>query len=135
MSAKVATILGKQIVIENKAGAGGIIATETMAKAAQDGYTLLLTTPNHAINGAMRVSLPYDTQKDLTPISVLAEVPEVLVSYPGAPYKNFAEMVAYAKKNPGYALAGIGTLPHVTMELLRLGIELTHVPIAAPRRP
>jgi len=139
MAAKVAAVLGKQIVIENKAGAGGIIATETVAKAAQDGYTLLLTTPNHTINGAMRVSLPYDTQKDLTPISVLAEVPEVLVSYPGAPYKTFAEMVAYAKKNPGkivYASAGIGTLPHVTMELLahRLGIKLTHVPYrgAAP---
>jgi tripartite-type tricarboxylate transporter receptor subunit TctC len=139
MSAKMAAILGKQIVVENKAGAGGIIATEAVAKAAHDGYTLLLTTPNHTINGAMRTSLPYNTEKDLVPISVLADVPEVLVSYPGAPYKTFAELVAYAKKNPGkidYASAGLGTLPHVTMELLahRLGIKLNHVPYrgAAP---
>ena len=139
MSAKMSAILGKQIIVENKAGAGGIIATEAVAKAAHDGYTLLITTPNHTINGAMRAHLPYDTQKDLTPISVLADVPEVLVSYPGAPYKTFAEFVDYAKKNPGkinYASAGVGTLPHVTMELLahRLGIKLTHVPYrgAAP---
>ena len=139
MAAKLSEDLGKTIVIENKSGAGGIVATDAVAKAKPDGYTLLITTPNHTINAALQPSLPYDTEKDLVPISVLAEVPEVLVSNPKAPFTTFAEFVAYAKQNPGkldYASAGIGTLPHVTMELLirRVGIQLTHIPYrgAAP---
>ena len=139
MTAKMAAELGQPIIIENKSGAGGIVATEAAAKSPADGYTLLLTTSNHTINGALRTSLPYDTEKDLVPISVIAEVPEVLVSNSQAPFKTFQEFVAYAKKNPGkldYASAGIGTLPHVTMELLlrRLGIRVAHVPYrgAAP---
>jgi len=139
MAAKMSEDLGKPIVIENKAGAGGIIATDAVAKAAPDGYTLLLTTPNHTINAALQPSLPYDTEKDLLPVSVVAEVPEVLVSHPAAPFKAFPDMVEYAKKNPGklnYASAGLGTLPHVTMELLlrRIGIQVAHIPYrgAAP---
>jgi tripartite-type tricarboxylate transporter receptor subunit TctC len=139
MTAKMAEDLGKPILIENKSGAGGIVATDAVAKSSPDGYTLLLTTPNHTINAALQEKLPYDTEKDLVPVSVLAEVPEVLVSYPNAPFKTFAEFVAYAKQNPGkldYASAGIGTLPHVTMELLlrRVGVQVTHIPYrgAAP---
>ncbi len=139
VAAKMSEDLGKPIVIENKAGAGGIIATDAVAKAAPDGYTLLLTTPNHTINAALQASLPYDTEKDLKPVSVIAEVPEVLVSHPAAPFKTFPEMIDYAKKNPGklnYASAGLGTLPHVTMELLlrRIGIAVAHIPYrgAAP---
>ena len=139
MFGKIAEDLGKTFVIENKSGAGGIVATDAAAKAPADGYTLLIATPNHTINAALQASLPYDAEKDLTPVSVLAEVPEVLVSYPGAPFKNFAEFVAYAKQNPGkldYASAGIGTLPHMTMELLlrRVGVQLAHIPYrgAAP---
>ncbi|MSP44426.1 MAG: tripartite tricarboxylate transporter substrate binding protein [Xanthobacteraceae bacterium] len=138
-AAKMADDLGKPIVIENKAGAGGIIATDTVAKAPPDGYTLLLTTPNHTIIPALQPSLPYDTEKDLVPVSVIAEVPEVLVSHPSAPFSTFAGFVAHAKKSPGllnYASAGTGTLPHVTMELLlrRMGIEVAHIPYrgAAP---
>ena len=110
-----------------------------MAKSPPDGYTLLLATPNHTIKAALQASLPYDTEKDLVPVSVIAEVPEVLVSYASAPFATFPEFVAYAKANPGklnYASAGIGTLPHVTMELLlrRSGVAVTHVPYrgAAP---
>ena len=139
VAAKMAEELGKPIVIENKAGAGGVIATDATAKAAPDGYTLLLTTPNHTINAALQPSLPYDTVKDLAPVSVVAEVPEVLVSHPGAPFENFAGFVDYAKKNPGklnYSSAGIGTLPHVTFELLlrKTGIQVAHIPYrgAAP---
>ena len=139
MTAKMSEDLGKPFVIENKSGAGGVIATDAVAKAAPDGYTLLLTTPNHTINAALQTSLPYDTEKDLVPVSVIAEVPEVLVSHPAAPFATFPEFVEYAKKNPGklnYASAGLGTLPHVTMELLlrRIGIDVTHVPYrgAAP---
>src|SRR4051812_42620599 len=139
MTAKMSEDLGKPFIIENKSGAGGIIATDAVAKSPPDGYTLLLATPNHTINAALQASLPYDTVKDLVPVSVIAEVPEVLVSFPGAPFASFPEFVAYAKANPdklNYASAGIGTLPHVTMELLlqRSGIVVTHVPYrgAAP---
>ena len=136
---KLTADLGKPVVIENKAGAGGILATDATAKAAPDGATLLLTTPNHTINAALQPSLPYDTEKDIAPVSIVAEVPEVLVSHPAAPFTTFQEFVAYARANPGklnYASAGIGTLPHVTMELLlrRTGIAVAHIPYrgAAP---
>jgi tripartite-type tricarboxylate transporter receptor subunit TctC len=139
MAAKMGEDLGKTFIIENKSGAGGIVATDAVAKATPDGYTLLITTPNHTINAALQPSLPYDTEKDLLPVSVMAEVPEVFVSNPAAPFKTFAEFVAYAKQNPGkldYASAGIGTLPHLSMELLlqKVGIKVTHIPYrgAAP---
>ena len=139
VTARMAEELGRPFVIENKAGAGGVIATEATAKAAPDGYTLLLTTPNHTINAALNAKLTYDTEKDLVPVSIVAEVPELLVSHPAAPFADFAGFVDYAKKNPGklnYSSAGNGTLPHVTMELLlrRTGIEVAHIPYrgAAP---
>lgn len=139
VSARMADALGRPFVIENKAGAGGIIATDATAKAAADGYTLLLTTPNHTINAALNPKLPYDTQKDLVPVSIWAEVPELLVSHPAAPFDSFSGFVDYARKNPGrlnYASAGNGTLPHMSMELLlrRTGIEVAHIPYrgAAP---
>jgi tripartite-type tricarboxylate transporter receptor subunit TctC len=139
VTARMADDLGKPFVIENKAGAGGVIATDATAKAAPDGYTLLLTTPNHTINAAINPKLPFDTERDLVPVSIVADVPELLVSHPAAPFSSYAGFVDYAKKNPGklnYASAGNGTLPHVTMELLlrRTGIEVTHIPYrgAAP---
>lgn len=139
MAAKMSEDLGKVFIIENKSGAGGIVATDAVAKSTPDGYTLLITTPNHTINAALQPKLPYDTEKDVLPVSVLAEVPEVLVSNPAAPFKTFPEFVAYAKANPGkldYASAGIGTLPHLSMELLlqQVGIKVTHIPYrgAAP---
>jgi tripartite-type tricarboxylate transporter receptor subunit TctC len=138
-AAKMADDLGQPIVIENRSGASGVIATDAVAKAAPDGYTLLLTTPNHTITPALLPSLPYDPQKDLAPVSIIAEVPEVLVSHPSASFTDFAGFVDFAKKHPGelnYASAGTGTLPHVTMELLlrRLGLKVEHIPYrgAAP---
>ncbi len=139
LTARMAEGLGRPFVIENKAGAGGVIATDATAKAAPDGYTLLLTTPNHTINGALNTKLPYNTEKDLVPVSIAAEIAELLVSHPSAPFADFAGFVDYAKKNPGrlnYASAGNGTLPHVTMELLlrQTGIQVAHIPYrgAAP---
>ncbi len=139
VTARMAEELGRPFVIENKPGAGGVIATDATAKAAPDGYTLLLTTPNHTINAAINPKLPYDTEKDFAPISIVAEVPELLVSHPAAPFESFSGFVDYAKKNPGklnYASAGNGTLPHVSMELLlrRMGITVAHIPYrgAAP---
>jgi tripartite-type tricarboxylate transporter receptor subunit TctC len=139
VTAQMAEELGRPFVIENKAGAGGVIATDAAAKAAPDGYTLLLTTPNHTINAALNPKLPYDTERDIVPVAIVAEVPELLVSHPAAPFQSFAGFVDYARKNPGklnYASAGNGTLPHLTMELLlrRTGIEVAHIPYrgAAP---
>ena len=136
---RMASDLGRAFVIEAKAGAGGIIATDAVAKSAPDGYTLLITTPNHTINAALQGKLPYDTENDLMPIAIMAAVPEVLVSYPAAPFEDFAGFVNYAKANPGklnYSSAGIGTLPHITMELLlkSLKLNVAHVPYrgAAP---
>jgi tripartite-type tricarboxylate transporter receptor subunit TctC len=139
VTSRMAEQLGRPFVIENRAGAGGVIATDATAKAAPDGYTLLLTSPNHTINAALNNKLPYDSEHDFVPISIVAEVPELLVSHPAAPFTSFAGFVDYARKNPGklnYASAGNGTLPHVTMELLlrRTGILVAHIPYrgAAP---
>jgi tripartite-type tricarboxylate transporter receptor subunit TctC len=139
VAAHLADDLGRPFLVESKPGAGGIIATDAVAKSAHDGYTLLVTTPNHTINAALNPKLPYDTEKDLVPVAVIAEVPELLVANATAPFATFAEFVGYARRNPGkldYASAGIGTLPHVSMELLlrRLDLQVTHIPYkgAAP---
>src|SRR5690348_4893495 len=139
VAARLADDLGRPFLVESKPGAGGILATDAAAKAPRDGYTLLVTTPNHTINAALNPKLPYDTEKDLVPVAVIAEVPEVLVNPVSAPFMSFAGFVDYARTHPGelnYASAGNGTLPHVTMELLlhRLGLKVTHIPYkgAAP---
>ena len=139
VAARLADDLGRPFIVESKPGAGGILATDAVAKAPHDGYTLLVTTPNHTINAALNPKLPYDTERDLVPVAVIAEVPELFVSNATAPFASFAEFVAYARRNPGkldYASAGIGTLPHVSMELLlrRLDLKVTHIPYkgAAP---
>lgn len=131
--------LGQQVIIDNKAGAGGVIGSEIVAKAPPDGYTILFTTPNHTINAALRASMPYDTGKDLVPISIVGQVPMLLVSHPTLPVKDFPGFVDYARKNPGkvnVSHAGNGTLPHVTMELLMVKerMQVTSVPYrgAAP---
>ena len=139
VTARMADDLKVPFVIENRGGAGGVIATEATAKASPDGYTLLLTAPNHTINAALQAKLPYDTEKDFTAVAMVAEVPELLVSHPSAPFADFAGFLSHARANPGklnYASAGNGTLPHVTMELLlrRFGVEVAHIPYrgAAP---
>ena len=139
VTAKMSEDLGRPFIIDNRAGAGGAIAADATAKAAPDGYTILLTTPNHTIGAAINPKLPYNTEKDFTPVSIVAQIPELLVSHPGAPFSDFKGFVDYARKNPGklnYSSAGIGTLPHVTTELMLkgLGIQVAHIPYkgAAP---
>jgi tripartite-type tricarboxylate transporter receptor subunit TctC len=139
VTARMAEELRQPFVIENRGGAGGVIATDATAKAPPDGYTLLLTSPNHTINAALAQKLPYDTEKDFAAVAMVAEAPELLVSHPAAPFSNFAGFLGYAKANPGklnYASAGNGTLPHVTMELLLrgFGLAVAHIPYrgAAP---
>jgi tripartite-type tricarboxylate transporter receptor subunit TctC len=139
VTAKMSEDLGRPFVIDNRAGAGGSLAADATAKAQPDGYTLLLTTPNHTIGAAINPNLPFNTEKDFTPVSIVAEVPELLVSHPGAPFEDFKGFIDHARKNPGklnYSSAGIGTLPHVTMELLlrQMDIKVAHIPYrgAAP---
>lgn len=139
MAARLGQQLHSQVVVENVPGAGGTIATARVARAEPDGYTLLFTTPNHTINPSIIDKLPFDTEKDLAPVSLVAQIPELVVANAGQPFKDFKGFVAYARAHPGkldYASAGAGTLPHVTMELLlqKLDVKVTHIPYkgAAP---
>ena len=130
---------GQQVLVDNKTGAGGVIAGDLVAKAPADGYTLLLTTPNHTINAAFRANMPYDTEKDFRAVSNVGQVPMLLVTHPSLPVTSFQGFIDYARKNPGkinVSSAGNGTLPHITMELLSLRekFQVTNVPYrgAAP---
>ena len=126
--------LGQPFVVENKAGAGGNIGTDAVAKAATDGYTIGLTAISSlAIAPHLYNSVPFDVEKDLRPISLVGTTPCALVINPGAPFSDLKGMVAYAKANPGkvnYATSGIGTSNHLAAELLQsvAGIQLTNVP-------
>jgi tripartite-type tricarboxylate transporter receptor subunit TctC len=131
---KLGEALGQSIVVENKAGAGGNIAGEAVARAPADGYTLTLSTSAvHATNPALYGKLPFDTIKDFSHISLLATAPNMLVINPKLPINNMAELIAYAKANPGkltYISAGSGTSPHMSGALLKAmaGIDIVHVP-------
>lgn len=127
--------LGQPIVIENRPGAGGNIGADIVAKAKPDGYTLLMGSVGPlAINASLYKRMPYDNLKDLTPISLVAHVPNMLVVNPRTlPAQTFQEFVALAKSNPGkyfYASTGSGTSSHLSGVLLNLqaGLDLTHVP-------
>ena len=125
-------LLGKPLVLDYRPGAAGIIASEAVARAQPDGYTVLVTTPNHTINPALRPKMPFNTEADFVPVSLIGNVPELLIAHPSAPFDNLDGMMKYAKANPGklsYSSAGIGTLPHITMELLlrQAGLQVTHV--------
>ncbi len=124
--------LGISVVAENRPGAGGMVGTDVVARSAPDGYTILLMDPAVVINPTLQPDAPYDLAK-LQTVSIIGSSPVVIVANPSLPVKNFAELVAYAKANPGklnFASAGIGTAPHLAGELvkLRAGIEMTHVP-------
>jgi tripartite-type tricarboxylate transporter receptor subunit TctC len=125
--------LKQQIVIDNRPGAGGIIATQLATKAAADGYTLFMNYTSHAINPYLYKKLPYDGLKDLTPVTLLGRTPLVLVVHPSIPAKTLPELIAYAKSHPGkmnYGSAAIGGASHLGMEYLKLkaGIDIIHVP-------
>jgi tripartite-type tricarboxylate transporter receptor subunit TctC len=123
---------GKQVVVDNKSGAGGTIAGELVANAPKDGHTLLIVSVALALNPALR-TMPYDAIKAFTPISVIATAPIVAVINPDVPAKSLKEFVALAKQKPGelkYASSGVGTFLHFGGELFKLtaGIDLLHVP-------
>jgi tripartite-type tricarboxylate transporter receptor subunit TctC len=126
--------LGKPIVIENKPGGGGVTGALAVARAAADGYTILMApAPVMAINVKLHKKLPYDPLTDFVPLALLVSSPYVLVVTPSLPVQSVAELIAYAKANPGrlaYASAGPGTPHHLFPELLKTmtGMAMTHVP-------
>jgi tripartite-type tricarboxylate transporter receptor subunit TctC len=132
------TLWGQPLVIENRPGASQMIGAEAVAKSPPDGYTLLLCTSNLTTNPAVFSRLPYDTLRDFTPIVIIYSSPTVLFTGRGQPFRTVAEVVEYAKKNPGMAAAtsGIATSGHFATEMFMRAndIELTHVPYrgAAP---
>ena len=131
---KVATTQGWSIVVDNKPGSAGNLGVDAAAKAAPDGYTLVLgQTSNLAINPTLYPKLPYNPQKDLTPVVAVASAPLILAVATNSPYKSVADVVAAAKAKPGalnYASSGNGTVAHLAAEQLQktAGVKLTHVP-------
>lgn len=133
---KLSETWGQQVVVENMPGANGIIGGQAVAKAAPDGYTMLLVASNHVINASLYKSLPYDPIKSFTPIAQVAIVPVVLAIHPSLPAKNVKEFLALAKARPGelaFGTPGSGSPTHLAMELLKTmaGVDLVHVPYKA----
>jgi len=130
---KVSERLGANFVIDNRAGAGGTIGTEIVAKAPPDGYTILVCSSSHTINPSVYKKLGYDPIRDFAPVTMLASGPGLLVVHPSVPARNVKELIAFAKSKPGqliYASAGNGTPPHLAAELFKsmAGIDMVHIP-------
>ena len=123
--------LGQPVIIDNRPGAGGILGTRAVAMAEPDGYTLLMVFPSHAANPALYVSLPYDSEKDFAPISMVTRVSEILLVPNSSPAKSVKEFIALARKEQlNYASVGVGSLAHLSTELFMsvAGIKMTHIP-------
>jgi tripartite-type tricarboxylate transporter receptor subunit TctC len=125
--------LKQPVVVDNRVGASTIVGTQLVARAAPDGYTLVMASNNHAINKAIFASLPFDPVKDFTPIGKIATLPFVLVVNPALPVKTVKDLVDLAKAQPGklaYASTSNGTPPHIAGEVFKqmAGIDMTHVP-------
>ncbi len=134
VAGRLSETLGQQVVIDNRAGGGGSVGATLVARAAPDGYTLLVgSISTHALNPALFGKLTYDSQRDFAPISLIGAVPNVLVVHPSLPVTNVAEFIAHARAHPGkinYGSAGVGVSSHLAMELLKTtaGIDVVHVP-------
>jgi len=138
--ARLAEALGQPFVVENRTGAAGNLAAEAVARAAPDGYTLMLgSTGTNAVNPSLYANLPFDLVRDLTPVSVVATSPSALAVHPKVPVQSVRELIALAKSQPGkltYASAGSGSSQHLSAELFKqaAGVDIVHVPYkgAAP---
>jgi tripartite-type tricarboxylate transporter receptor subunit TctC len=134
LAARLQEAMGQPFVVENRAGAGGNIGADAVAKSAPDGYTLLVSTNGvFAINKALYKSMPFDPDKDLAPISLLATAPQMLVVHPSLALKDFKGFIEHARRNPdklSYGSVGAGSASHLTMELLKseAKVSMVHVP-------
>ncbi len=125
--------LGQPVVIENRGGAGGSVGTAVAARATPDGHTMLFTLSSHSINPVIYANLPFDTERDFRPVSMVASLPQLFAVHPATPYRTFGELVSYIRQNPGkldYASVGVGSPSHIAGELLkmRLSAYMVHIP-------
>jgi len=130
---KLSEYLGQPVIIENRGGAAGGIGAYEVAKAAPDGYTLVMAIASITINPYFRTNIPFDIVKDFAPVSLVAKVPNILVSHPSLPARSMQELIAFIKARPGqisYASGGVGSTPHLGMELFLYtnGLKMVHVP-------
>ena len=133
VAAQMQVVWGQPVVVENKPGAGTVVGTDYVAKSAPDGHTLGMVVTAFVINPSLRKDLPYDTLKDLAPVTHVSVQHLVMAAHPSLAANNIAELIALAKKDPGklaYATPGSGTAMHLSVELLKTtaGIDLVHVP-------
>jgi tripartite-type tricarboxylate transporter receptor subunit TctC len=134
IGAKMYSAMGQQVLVDNRAGAGTTIASDIVAKAPPDGYTLFMQDiTTHAINASLYRKLPYDSIRDFTPVALVATTPLMLLVHPSLPARSLKELIALAKSKPGqivYASSGNGTILHLSMERLKsmAGIDMVHVP-------
>lgn len=133
LGAQLSQAFGQQFVIDNRGGASSIIGADIAAKSPPDGYTLLMVSGAHAVNPSLYKKLPYDTERDFAPISLVAASSYILVVHPSLPVRSVRELITFAKQHRGqmnYASSGNGGLPHLSGELFKVkaGIEMTHIP-------
>src|SRR5690606_34775449 len=133
VAAQLTTLWRQPVTVENKPGAAASIGTELVARAAPDGYTILLATTALPISAATFAKLPFDPVKDLTPVMLVSTIPNVLVTNPTLPVRTIEEFVDFARRNPGklnFASPGVATGQRLTFELLKqsTGIDVVHVP-------
>src|SRR4051794_6854328 len=133
LAERLGTQLGQPVVVENRGGAGGNVGAEVAARSAPDGYTIVLVAPSLAISPSLYKKLAYDPIKDFSPVSLVARVPNVMVTNPSVPARTLAEFIAVAKGKPGgmnFGSGGNGTSNHLAGELFNIvaGVRLVHVP-------